>query len=289
MPANDTPCAPVILRGHPCFDEAAHDTVGRVHLPVAPACNIQCAFCDHTICANLTIQHPGWARQVLSPAEAMDTVRRLVAERPGERFVVGVAGPGEPLANDATLQTLAAVREEFPQLTVCISSNGLLLEEMLPALIAAGVTALTVTVNAADAEVARQIYRWVRYHGETYRELEGAELLIERQFAGISAALAGGLVTKVNSVLIPGINAESMPELAQRLRARGVRLHNIMPLIPGGDMAAFPAPTCEELRRVRDLCAPFVAQFRRCEHCRADVQHFPKNGISLRKAANEAK
>src|SRR5450756_1467169 len=102
MQANELPCAPAVLRGHPCFDEAAHDTVGRVHLPVAPACNIQCAFCDHTICANLTIQHPGWARQVLNPSEALDTVRRLVGEHSGERFVVGVAGPGEPLANEAT-------------------------------------------------------------------------------------------------------------------------------------------------------------------------------------------
>ena len=276
MQANDLSCAPAVLRGHPCFDEAAHDTVGRVHLPVAPACNIQCAFCDHTICANLTIQHPGWSRQVLGPTEALDTVRRLVGERPGERFVVGVAGPGEPLANEATLQTLTAVHHQFPYLTTCVSSNGLLLAEMLPALIAAGVTALTVTVNAADAEVGQHIYRWVHYHGETYRGREGAELLIERQFAGIRAALAGGLAVKVNCVLIPGVNADTMTLLAIHLRDCGVRLLNIMPLIPGGDLANWPAPTCDELRQLRDRCAPFVAQFRRCEHCRADVQRFPK-------------
>jgi nitrogen fixation protein NifB len=277
MPANELSYAPPVLRGHPCFDEAAHDTVGRVHLPVAPACNIQCAFCDHTICANLTIQHPGWARQVLAPGEALNTVRQLVAERPGERFVVGVAGPGEPLANAATWQTLAAVHGKFPHLTVCISSNGLLLEEMLPVLLEAGVTALTVTVNAADPGVGQHIYRWVRYHGETYSGREGAELLLERQFAGIRAALVAGMAVKVNSVLIPGVNADSLPSLAEKLHECGVRLHNIMPLIPSGEMASLPAPTCDELRQVRDECAPYVAQFRRCEHCRADVQHFPRH------------
>jgi nitrogen fixation protein NifB len=278
MPANESSYSLPVLKGHPCFDEAVHDTVGRVHLPVAPACNIQCAFCDHTICANLTIQHPGWTRVILGPSEALDTVSRLVAERPDERFVVGVAGPGEPLANGATLQTLAIVHCEFPHLTVCISSNGLLLEEMLPELVAAGVTALTVTVNAADAEVGQQIYRWVRYHGETYRGREGAELLLERQLAGIRAALAAGLAVKMNSVLIPRVNADALPLLAQKLHACGVRLHNIMPLIPGGEMAGLAAPTCDELRQVRDACAPYLAQFRRCEHCRADVQHFPKHG-----------
>ena len=31
---------------HPCFDADARHQFGRVHLPVAPACNVQCNFCD---------------------------------------------------------------------------------------------------------------------------------------------------------------------------------------------------------------------------------------------------
>jgi nitrogen fixation protein NifB len=33
-------------REHPCFSENARHTTGRIHLPVAPKCNIQCNFCD---------------------------------------------------------------------------------------------------------------------------------------------------------------------------------------------------------------------------------------------------
>ena len=95
-----------IMRGHPCFNEQAHERVGRVHLPVAPRCNIQCAFCERRICANLTMQHPGWMRQLLSPAEAVERVRCLAHPRPGENFVVGVAGPGEPLKNSGTFEAL---------------------------------------------------------------------------------------------------------------------------------------------------------------------------------------
>ncbi len=136
-----------VFRCHPCFSEQAHERVGRVHLPVAPRCNIHCAFCDRRICANLTMQHPGWALELLSPVQAAERVQALVDEHPGQPFVVGVAGPGEPLANPATFEALALVHRRHPGLLKCVSSNGLLLEEKLPQLVASGVSALTVTAR----------------------------------------------------------------------------------------------------------------------------------------------
>ena len=266
------------MRGHPCFDEEAHERVGRIHLPVAPRCNIQCAFCERRICANLTMQRPGWAREVLSPAEAADRVRRLVRSRPPEAFVVGVAGPGEPLANPETFEALGAVHREHPHLIKCLSTNGLLLEEKLPQILDAGIRTLTVTVNAPDGEVGESIYLWVRSNGRTYRRTEGAELLISRQVSGIRAALDAGLAVKVNSVLIPGVNDEHLVRLARRLRDLGVHLMNIMPLIPSGRMKARRPPTCDELRAARRECEREIPQFRRCEQCSADVVRFPASG-----------
>ncbi len=269
---------------HPCFDERAHARVGRVHLPVAPRCNIQCAFCERRICANLTMQHPGWAREVLTPEEALARVRRLVEERSGELFVVGVAGPGEPLANDATLATLAAVHRAFPHLLTCLSSNGLLLEDRLPELLEVGVAALTVTMNASNPAVAERIYLWARYRDRTYRGAEAAALLVERQLAGLRAALAAGMVVKVNTVLIPGINDAHVVELAAQLRDLGAPLMNLMPLLPAGTLRDHRAPTCDELRAARAACEALLPQFRLCEHCTADVVHFPHT----RKAAADS-
>jgi len=31
---------------HPCFREEARGVCGRVHLPVAPQCNVKCNYCD---------------------------------------------------------------------------------------------------------------------------------------------------------------------------------------------------------------------------------------------------
>jgi nitrogen fixation protein NifB len=270
-----------LMQRHPCFDEQAHERVGRIHLPVAPRCNIQCAFCERRICAHLTIQHPGWTRELLSPAEAVERVRRLAHSRPGEVFVVGVAGPGEPLENPETFEALRQVHREYPPLLKCLSTNGLLLEQKLPQLLDVGVATLTVTVNAPDSAIGGQIYAWVRYRGEVYRGQEAAEILIANQMRGVQAAIAAGLVLKVNTVLIPGVNDAHVVRLAHRLSELGVHLMNIMPLIPAGRMKDRRPPTCDELRQARSDCEKVIPQFRLCEHCRADVVRFPRpaNGL----------
>ena len=269
------PSSPAVLEGHPCFDEQAHDRVGRVHLPVAPRCNIRCAFCEHRVCANLTMQHPGWTRELLSPEQALQRIKNLVHSQVDRRFVVGVAGPGEPLENDETFETLAAVHRAYPHLMKCVSSNGLRLQERLQEMLSVGITSLTVTVNAVDPEVGQRIYEWVRYEDATYRGREAAEVLIKNQWAGIRDALVAGLAVKVNTVLIPGINDQHVREIASRLRQAGVGLMNLMPLLPAGRMSDRRAPTCEELQAARSACEVLVPQFRRCEHCRADIVYMP--------------
>jgi len=263
---------------HPCFSGEAHDRVGRIHLPVAPQCNIQCNFCEHKMCTD--IQHPGWATRLLSVVEAFDLIKSVVSERQAYDFVVGVAGPGDALANAQTFQTLALIHRHYPQIVTCLCTNGLLLEDKLEEMIEAGVRALTVTVNASDSRVGKNIYSWAKYRGTIYRGEKAAALLIEKQFSGIRQAIAAGLCLKVNTVLIPGVNDEHLPELARRLREAGVELMNIMPLIPSGKMKDLPAPTCDELGKARQDCEEVIPQFCHCEQCRADVIFLPDRSLT---------
>lgn len=267
-----------IMGQHPCFSDEAHDRVGRIHLPVAPRCNIQCNFCEHRMCAE--IQHPGWAARLLSAAEAVDLIQSVVSERQAYDFVVGVAGPGDALANEQTFQTLALIHKQYPQIVSCLCTNGLLLEDKLETMADAGVRALTVTVNASDSRVGKYIYSWVKYQGTIYRGEAAAALLITKQFHGIRTAIAAGFFLKVNTVLIPGVNDDHMPKLAQRLQDAGVELMNIMPLIPSGRMKDRPAPTCDELTKARRDCEEILPQFHRCEQCRADVIFLPERSLS---------
>ena len=227
------------------------------------------------MCATEAIHHPGWTARLLSVEEAVSLVERVMLTREDSNFVIGVAGPGDPLANDQTFEALSLIHQEYPQLLKCLCTNGLLLEDRLENIEACGVKAITVTVNAFSSDVGKNIYSWVRYDGVTYRGEEAASLLIAKQFGGLRKAVDRGFSVKVNTVLIPGVNDKQMPQLARRAREAGAGVFNIMPLIPCGKMKELRAPTCEELRQARQDCEGIIPQFHRCEQCRADVVYLP--------------
>ena len=108
---------------HPCFSPDAAHRFARLHLPVAPACNIQCAYCNRKFdCVNES--RPGVTSAILSPAEAVERYREMKAKFPNLR-IVGVAGPGDALANPAaTFGTFRGIREIDREIDFCFSTNG---------------------------------------------------------------------------------------------------------------------------------------------------------------------
>ena len=257
------------IKTHPCFTEEAHTKFSRAHMSVAPACNIQCRYCIRKFdCANES--RPGITSRVLTPDEAVERTRVLV-ERSDRLSVVGIAGPGDPLANAATYETMKNIHSEFSDLTLCVSTNGLLLPEKLEQLIASGVRSLTVTINAITPETAGKVYQWVVYQGRRYEGREAAELLLVNQWHGLEKAVSAGLVVKVNTVFIPGVNEAEIPMIAEQAGRRGAVIMNILPLIPQAEFADLKRPTHAEITRMRERCRPFIKQMTHCKQCRADA------------------
>jgi nitrogen fixation protein NifB len=258
-----------VIDRHPCFNRGAHATYGRLHLPVAPRCNIQCRYCVRKYdCVNES--RPGVASLVLTAAEAMERVRAVV-ERDGRLGVVGVAGPGDALANAESLRVLAMVDAEFPEVTLCLSTNGLMLPEMIDELGRLHRLTLTVTVNAVLPTTAAKIYRWARYGGVTLYGLDAGRLMVERQWEGLRRAEEAGIVTKVNSVLVPGVNEAEIPLIAERAAASGVDVMNVTPLIAQGEFTGRLSPTAKQVHAMRERCAPHLPVIRHCRQCRSDA------------------
>jgi nitrogen fixation protein NifB len=258
-----------IKKIHPCFSEEAHHRFGRAHLPVAPACNIQCRYCVRKFdCANES--RPGITSRVLNPDEAIDRTRALI-ERSDRLSVVGIAGPGDPLVNAPTYVVLRHINWEYPDLTLCVSTNGLLLPDRLEQLIASGVRSLTVTINAVSPETAEKIYSWVIYKRRRYEGREAAELLLANQWRGLNNAIDAGLIIKVNTVFIPGVNDHEIPLIAERAGKLGADTMNILPLIPQAEFAHLVRPSHKDIAMIREKCRPFITQMTHCKQCRADA------------------
>ena len=103
------------LARHPCYCKDAHREYARMHVPVAPRCNIQCNYCNRKYdCCNES--RPGVTSEVLTPEQAAEKVLYVKSQIP-QLSVVGIAGPGDPMANEETFRTLELVGRDAPGLT----------------------------------------------------------------------------------------------------------------------------------------------------------------------------
>ncbi|MDD1654451.1 MAG: radical SAM protein [Methanomicrobiales archaeon] len=257
------------IRDHPCFSEKACHAFGRMHLPVAPKCNIQCNYCIRDFdCVNES--RPGVTTKVLTPGEAIEMVKKVMAKFTYIK-VLGIAGPGEPLANEETFETLRLAKELFPNLIKCISTNGLLLPAKVGLLEQYDVGNVTVTWNALTPEVGEQIYSWVTWEGKRITGKAGAALLLQNQILGIQEAVKRHMIVKVNCVYIPGVNDMQIPDIAKKASELGVYTFNVIPLIPQYRFAGVTPPTPAEKRKMQDECSKYIRQMRHCQRCRADA------------------
>ncbi len=116
------------VKNHPCYSEEAHHYFARMHVAVAPACNIQCHYCNRKYdCSNES--RPGVVSEVLTPEEAVMKTKAVAANIP-QMTVLGIAGPGDPLANPGrTFDTFRMLSDQAPDIKLCVSTNGLALPD----------------------------------------------------------------------------------------------------------------------------------------------------------------
>ncbi|MHA1130996.1 MAG: radical SAM protein [Candidatus Helarchaeota archaeon] len=260
---------------HPCYSELAHFKVFRLHLPVALKCNIKCRYCDRQIGAYYHSSRPGVAKQIISPIEALNLVDIYLSEKKYKDAVIGIAGPGEALFNEATFQTLKLVHNKYANAKLCICTNGLLLDKYAKHIFDLGVRYVTVTINAVTPAIGKNIYSYISYDKEIHKGYHGAKILIKNQLAGVKKSAKLGMLVKINSVLIPNINDFHLLEITKEMKKLGAYIYNIMPLIPLAELSHIPAPTCDLLRNVRNQCEDILPQFRLCKQCRADACSIP--------------
>jgi len=92
---------------HPCFSKEAHNKHGRVHLPVAPRCNIQCNFCNRKYdCANES--RPGVTSHLMNPEQGVDYLAAALVLASAVFVMLFVFGPN-------SRARLGKLRTEMPK------------------------------------------------------------------------------------------------------------------------------------------------------------------------------
>lgn len=257
---------------HPCFSVEVHHKYARMHLPVAPKCNISCKYCNRKFdCLNES--RPGVTSEILSPQQALEKFK-LVKDNMEYLSVVGIAGPGDALANwqetKTAIQLIQAVDREI---IFCLSTNGLKLPELAEEIVDLEVNHVTVTVNSLTPEIGAEIYNYINYKGERHTGLKAAQILIDNQLRGIELLAKKEVLVKVNIVMIEGINDHHIPAIVRKVKELGAFITNIMPLIPAsGTQFETHRPTSTvKLNEMRRVCQEELQQMFHCQQCRADA------------------
>jgi cyclic pyranopterin phosphate synthase len=183
------------------------DVLGRplrdLRISVTDRCNLRCVYCmPREVFGHDYVFLP---RAELLTFEEIERVARLFVARGVEK--IRLTG-GEPLLR-RDLEKLVAMLAGIDALDVTLTTNGVLLPAKADALVAAGLTRVTVSLDSLDDDV--------------FRTMNDADVPVARVLAGIEAAKNAGLApVKVNAVVKRGVNEDSVVPLAQFFRGTGV-------------------------------------------------------------------
>ncbi|HEX3462647.1 MAG TPA: GTP 3',8-cyclase MoaA [Candidatus Elarobacter sp.] len=195
--------------------DAFRRPITYLRVSVTDRCNLRCVYCMPE--AGL----PWIPKPDILSFEEITTIVRAAASI-GVRSI-RLTG-GEPLIR-RDLDRLVAMIAAIPGIDdIALSTNGLLLEQQAPALAAAGLRRVNVSLDTL--------------HDDRFTAIARRPGL-ERTLAGIDAAVAHGLTpVKVNCVLMRGTNDDELEAFAKLTRERAVhvRFIEVMPVEDNVDL-----------------------------------------------------
>jgi cyclic pyranopterin phosphate synthase len=191
------------------MEDRLHRPLHDLRISLTDRCNFRCTYCMPREVFGPGYQFLG-RHEVLS-FEELERLTRVFAGLGVSK--VRLTG-GEPLLRrnvEELVARLAAI-EGIDDLTM--TTNGSLLRRHAPALAAAGLTRVTVSLDSLDDAV--------------FRTMNDVDFPVAKVLDGIDAAIEAGLgPVKVNAVVKRGVNDHGIEQLAARFRGTGVTLRFI--------------------------------------------------------------
>jgi len=205
--------------------------INYLRLSVTDRCNLRCSYCMPA--EGLPIFD---RKDLLSHSEIMTIARTAVQLGIRKIRVTG----GEPLVRADIVELLTELGS-LPNLErLVLTTNGLLLGSMADRLRDAGVSGANISIDSLDPDRYREITR-------------GGDL--NRCLAGIDAAIEAGLHTKINVVVMAGVNDHEAPAFVDFARNHpvSVRFIEYMPTRGRQHKDTLTLPTADLLERLRQV------------------------------------
>lgn len=203
-------------------------TINYMRVSITDRCNLRCRYCMPEGIDLVPMSH-------ILTYEQIEDICRAAAELGISRLKIT---GGEPLVRLGAPALIGRLKEIPGIEQVTMTTNGVLLGQYLPDLLAAGLDAVNISLDTLRRE--------------RYREITGRDEL-PAVLNSMEAALQTELKVKINAVLQQGMNDDEWRDLAElaRDRAADVRFIEIMPIGSGRRLPGVSNP--ELLSRLREL------------------------------------
>jgi GTP 3',8-cyclase len=172
-----------------------------LRISVTDRCNFRCPYCMPA-----DVFGPGHAFLRDPQLMTLGEITRIVRAFRGLGVEKVRLTGGEPLLRPDVPQLVGTLKREVGLRDVALTTNGWLLEKLAPALVAAGLDRLNVSVDSLDDAVAAK--------------MNGLGFRVGRVLRGIDAAAALGLPIKINCVVQRGVNDHELPAICDYFRER---------------------------------------------------------------------
>ncbi|MBU3943242.1 MAG: radical SAM protein [Proteobacteria bacterium] len=233
-----------------CSADQPHSPHGRwVEMAVAPRANNRIRFAATSE-----------SQQAMIPGQALALLADILGEG-GRVDGVTIAGPGDPLADsESTVAMLALVRKRYPEMALGITTLGLGGEKAVRQLVEAGVSHVTLLVDAVDLEVMQKLYAWIRPGSKTVPLFAATELLLSEQQGAVKAFVLAGCTVHVRTTIYPGYNDEHAVEIARTMAELGVQSMAVAAYDPEeGEEVLLEQPSREQMAGIREQMAKYLS------------------------------
>lgn len=208
--------------------------INYLRLSITDRCNLRCFYC---------IPGGGWEKlpcqEILRYEEMLHLARVAVAQGIRKIRVTG----GEPLVRRGVVEFIHNLHQVRGLQEVCLTTNGVLLGETAPALYAAGLRHLNLSLDTMKRQ--------------RYQELTGSDNFREVVAGLEKAASLGFNPIKINCVVLKDLNDDELLDFVRLARERPfqVRFIEFMPAVSQGKWARHFLPMAEVRRRLASLGA----------------------------------
>ncbi len=179
-----------------------------LRISVTDRCNFRCRYCMPI--ESFGADHAFLPREELLTFEELSRLTRLLM--PLGIRKIRLTG-GEPLMRRGLEDLVAMLAAIDGVEDIAMTTNGVLLAHHAEALALAGLSRVTVSLDALDTEI--------------FSQMNGVSAKVDRVIAGIDSALAFGLPVKINSVIQRGVNESQILPLALWAAEREIDLRFI--------------------------------------------------------------